>query len=318
MKRAKHIKGHGFKRSLILFAVAAMLAPVRTFAQNPGTQNISSPNTSSAGTASRNTSSLTAASGNTPMSKAMPQEKRPAQQKKADSGQSGYKTLGGRLMQYVVENGDTVYLAPLNAARIYEKKPRQKGREWRKYYKLVYNFAAVYPYVLVAKDIVNEADSVIKTDNLKYVSKDRYVGGIVKELFNSFEEPMKNMTVTQGQLMMLLIDRECGISSYDIIKTFKNQYAAGFWQGIAKLFGNSLKRRYDPEEEDRAIEDLVQQWEKGTFEQTYFEIFWKYPPMIELPPQYRKPDPTRSTNPASQAPSNRKVSDARLHDNGRK
>ncbi len=315
MKRAKHIKGcldlpSRYRQILILIAVAgaAMLAAPCVIAQNSGSRN----------DASGNKAPLTAVSGNAPMSKAMPQEKRPAQHSSADNGQSGYKTLGGKLMQYVVENGDTVYLAPLNAARVYEKKPRQKGREWRKYYRLVYNFAAVYPYVLVAKDIVDEADSVIRAGNLKYVSKDRYVSGIVKELFNSFEEPMKNMTVTQGQLMMLLIDRECGISSYDIIKTFKNQYAAGFWQGIAKLFGNSLKRRYDPDEEDRAIEDLVQQWEQGTFEQTYFEIFWKYPPMIELPPQYRKPDPTRSTNQASQAPNKRKVSDARPHDNGRK
>lgn len=217
------------------------------------------------------------------------------------SAQEGYARLGGKLMPYIIEGKDTVFLSPLAASRVYEKKPRQKGRQWRKYYKLVYNFAEVYPYALVAKDIVRQTDSTIKTNNLKYVSKDKYVDRIVKELFSSFENKMKNMTVTQGQLLMLLIDRECNISSYDIIKTFKNRYAAGFWQGMAKLFGNDLKRRYDPNGEDGAIEDLIRQWEKGTFEQTYFEIFWKYPPMIELPEKYRKPNPNLSRSQVQQA-----------------
>ena len=190
------------------------------------------------------------------------------------------------LMQYVIVDGDTVYLAPLKPARIYEKKPRQKGREWRKYYKLVWNFARTYPYAVVAKSVVGKVDSTIKADNLKYVSKDRYVNKVVKDLFNSFEKPMRNMTISQGALLMRLIDRECGIKPYEIIKEFKNAYAASFWQGIAKMFDNDLKRPYDPEGLDAPTEELVHQWWDGRFEQTYFEIFWEYPPIAEIPQKY--------------------------------
>ena len=193
-------------------------------------------------------------------------------------------------MPYIVEGGDTVYLSPLATAHIYEKKKRKKGRAWRKYYRLVYNFAKVYPFALVAKDIVYEVDSTITKENMRFVRKDVYVGKIVKELFNSFEKPIRNMTVTQGALLMKLIDRECGIAPYSIIKEFKNVYAATFWQGVARLFGNDLKKPYDPTGTDAAVEELVQQWENGTFEKTYFEIFWEYPPMTELPEKYRKPD----------------------------
>ncbi len=232
--------------------------------------------------------------------------------------QDGYATIAGKLMPYIVEGGDTVYLSPLAAARVYEKKPRQKGRQWRKYYRLVYNFAAVYPYALVAKDIVIRADSTIKKDNLKYVSKDRYVNAIVKDLFHAFEKPLSNLTVTQGQLLMLLIDRECHISSYDIIKTFKNGYAAGFWQGIAKVFGNDLKRHYDPKGEDAAIEELIQQWNEGKFEQTYFEIFWKYPPMIELPEKYKVSVPVQSRNPEPPKKTGQSTFVKLLHGNAQK
>lgn len=204
-------------------------------------------------------------------------------------GQSRVKESNGKMLTYIVEGKDTVYLAPLAAARVYEKKKRKKGRQWRKYYKLVYNFAKVYPYALVAKDIVAEVDSTIKKDNLKYIRKDRYVGRVTGELFESFEKPLKNLTISQGALLMRLIDRECGITPYYIIKEFKNRYAATFWQGIAKMFGEDLKTPYNPEGIDAPTEDLVHQWENGKFEQTYFEIFWKYPPMVELPEKYSKP-----------------------------
>ena len=55
------------------------------------------------------------------------------------------------------------------------------------------------------------------------------------------------------------------------------------------MFGDDLKAPYDPEGVDAPTEDLVHQWENGKFEQTYFEIFWKYPPMVELPEKYVKP-----------------------------
>jgi len=192
--------------------------------------------------------------------------------------QDGYKKVGGKIMGYYVEGKDTVFFAPLQAAHVYEKKKRMKGRAWRKYYRLVHNFAVVYPYALVAKDVVMEVDSTIKAKHLKYIRKELYVTAITKELFGKYEKTMRNMTVSQGQLLMRLIDRECGIDSYTIIKDFKNRYAAGFWQVIAKVFGSDLKKRYEPEGIDAPTEELVQQWEKGTFEQTYFEIFWKYPP----------------------------------------
>lgn len=189
---------------------------------------------------------------------------------------------GSQRMMLLVDGKDTVYVSEIAAAHIYEKKARKKGKEWRKYYKLVYNFAKVYPYALAAKDIVWVVDSTIRTDKLKYIKKDRYVNAIVKDLFNKYEKPLRNLTITQGQLLMKLIDRECDISSYDIIKQFKNGYAAAFWQGIARLFGNSLKKHYDPKGDDKNIEELVIQWNNGTFERTYFEIFGDFPPNVPI------------------------------------
>ena len=109
---------------------------------------------------------------------------------------------------------------------------------------------------------------------------------VQKELFDVFEKQMRSMTVSQGALLMKLIDREVGKSSYDIIKDYKNGMAAGFWQGVAKIFGTDLRKPYDPEGEDALTEELVHIWEAGDFQAFYFAIFWQDPPQLPSPEKY--------------------------------
>ncbi len=194
---------------------------------------------------------------------------------------------GKGYMQYIVEGKDTIFIDELPASKVYSRVPKQKGREWRKYYRLVHNFSKTYPYALVARDLVARADSTIEADGLKRGRKEKYVNELQKELFNVFEQPLRNLTVSQGALLMKLIDREAGKSSYNIIKDYKSGIAAGFWQGIAKLFGSDLKKPYDPEGEDKAVEELVDNWEAGDIQAIYFSLFWQDPPAIEIPEKYR-------------------------------
>lgn len=191
------------------------------------------------------------------------------------------------VLRYIVEGKDTIYIDQIRASKVYARVPKQKGREWRRYYRLVHNFSKAYPYALVARKLVIEADSTIAADKLKGVRRDRYVSSVQKELFDAFEGQMRKMTVSQGALLMKLIDREVGKSSYSIIKDYKNRIAAGFWQGIARMFGTDLKKPYDPEGEDKLTEELVEIWEAGDFPAFYWSLFWKDPPEVIIPEKYR-------------------------------
>jgi hypothetical protein len=195
------------------------------------------------------------------------------------------KSEGGEL-QYFVENGDTIYFDHLTASKVYSRLPKQKGKEWRKYYRLVHNFSKAYPYALVVKKLVIEADSTMAADNLKGMKREKYIAGVQKELFDVFESQMRSLTVSQGALIMKLVDREVGKSSYSLIKGYTSGITAGFWQGIAKLFGSDLKKPYDPEGEDARTEELVQIWEAGDYDAFYFSIFWKDPPQLQIPEKY--------------------------------
>lgn len=189
-------------------------------------------------------------------------------------------------LPYFVEGEDTVYYDTIEASKIYSRLPKQKGREWRQYYRLVHNFSKAYPYALVAKRLVHEADSTIAADKLKGVKRDKYVTKVQNELFEVFEGQMRKLTVSQGALIMKLVDREVGKSSYNIIKGYKSGIAAGFWQGIAKIFGSDLKKPYDPEGEDALTEELVMMWESGDFPMFYFSLFWQDPPKMPIPEKY--------------------------------
>ena len=190
------------------------------------------------------------------------------------------------MLPYFVEGEDTVYYDTITASKIYSRIPKQKGREWREYYRLVHNFSKAYPYALVARKLVTEADSTIAADRLKGVKREKYISEVQKELFDVFEGQMRKLTVSQGALIMKLVDREVGKSSYDIIKGYKSGITAGFWQGVAKIFGSDLKKPYDPEGEDRLTEELVQMWENGDFPALYWSLFWKDPPEMPIPEKY--------------------------------
>ncbi|HIZ86839.1 MAG TPA: DUF4294 domain-containing protein [Candidatus Coprenecus pullistercoris] len=182
----------------------------------------------------------------------------------------------GMYMQYIIDDhGDTVFMDTLDP--VY-KTARPKGKKWRQYYRLVHNFAKAYPYALLAEEKLREADSTIVTGGFNRREKNRYIRILQNELFDTFEKPLKNLTISQGKLLLRLIDRQTGITSYEILKDYKGKAAAGFWQGIAKLFGSDMKQPYDPEGEDKLTEELVILYNKGEFNKTYRSIFGKNPP----------------------------------------
>ena len=191
-----------------------------------------------------------------------------------------------KLMKYIIEGNDTIYIDEIQASRAFAKLPKQKGKDWRKYYRLVHNFSKAYPYALVARKLVMEADSTIAADRLRGAKREKYISGIQKELFDVFEGQMRNLTVSQGALIMKLVDREVGKSSYNIIKGYKSGITAGFWQGVAKMFGSDLKKPYDPEGEDMLTEELVKIWEAGDFPAFYRSLFWENPPEMPIPEKY--------------------------------
>lgn len=191
--------------------------------------------------------------------------------------------VSGTPMFYEVVDGDTVYVDVIKESRISSRGKRGAKTDWRKYYKLVYNFNKVYPYALVGRSLMAQVDSTIAADVTRKSQRTSYINSVERELLRLFEQDIRHMTISQGMVLLRLVDRECGMSGYEIIQTYESKLAANFWQLVARVFSHNLKTRYNPKGEDWQIEELVYIWESGQWDSFYRSIFGENPPKTVLP-----------------------------------
>ena len=204
------------------------------------------------------------------------------------SSENPEASAGAGYLRVLVENGDTTYYDALPPTYIFGRGSKQSDKNWREYYKLVWRFARVYPYALASGGLTHQVDSTLSATGYKGIRRQMYIDAIQKQLFKDFSGALHEMTISQGALLLKLIDRETGVPPYDIIHDYKSGAAAAFWQGIAKLFDNDLKSQYDPNGADATIEQLVWLWERGEFKGLYWSVFWEDPPVVKVPETYFK------------------------------
>ena len=162
----------------------------------------------------------------------------------------------------VVEGSDTLPILELPEVRVYERRDFEYLYLKRRYRRLIRNVKRAYPYAQIAGVRLKELDDHLLT--LKSEKEQReYINQAEKEIMQEFENEVRKLTVTQGIILVKLIDRETGRTSYQVIKELKGGITAFFWQGIARIFGNNLKTEYDPVNDDRILEDIVLGIEAG-------------------------------------------------------
>lgn len=141
----------------------------------------------------------------------------------------------------------------LSSSRIFTS---QDARD--QYLRLRYNVLKVLPYAKFAHERYNRLHEDLAQ------TKDRgqqkvLVKNCEREIKDMFNREIKNMTITQGEILIKLIDRETGNSSYDLVKQLKGGFTAFCYQSVARVFGHDLKQKYDPQE-DRDIENIIQHY----------------------------------------------------------
>ena len=188
-----------------------------------------------------------------------------------------FKKPSGYPMYYEAHDGDTTFFDTIDPIWVFPRGRKMKSGDWRKEYRLIYNFNKIYPYALVGRKMIAQVDSTIAADVTKRSQRTQYIKQVEKELLGIFTKDIKQMTTSQGVLLMRLVDRECGVSAFDIIKEYESGFAANFWQVIARLFSQDLKARYEPTGRDAKIEELVQIWDSGQWDQFYYSVFWEAP-----------------------------------------
>ncbi len=114
-----------------------------------------------------------------------------------------------------------------------------------------------YPYAITAAAILKDVSVTLDTLDGRR-DRRRYLKEIDRQLDASFKEPLKNLTVNQGHVLIKLINRQTGQNCYSIIRELKSGFSAVVWQSVGLMFNNNLRQNYDPTGRDQEMEAMVQ------------------------------------------------------------
>lgn len=128
--------------------------------------------------------------------------------------------------------------------------------ERAKFNRLRYNVLKVLPYARFAKQRYSKLNRALAENKGKREQKN-LVKACEKEIKDMFNKEIKNLTITQGEILIKLIDRETGYTTFELAKDMKGGFNAFFYQSVARIFGHNLKEKYDPQEQ-RDIESIIQ------------------------------------------------------------
>ena len=165
------------------------------------------------------------------------------------------------LVPVVYYNGDSLPARTLEMVRVVAPithAMRKRMEEWTKLRNAVY---VTYPYARKAGIILNDINTRLGSMQTEE-EKQSYIKTREKDLKKEFTDPLTQLSVYQGKVLMKLINRQTGNNCYNIIKEYKGGFTARFWQTVAFFFNSNLKQPYDPEGEDGQMENIVKEVER--------------------------------------------------------
>lgn len=173
---------------------------------------------------------------------------------KQDTGKVDYY-----LSEYVIYNGDTIPLTYLNEVVVMERPTFSTNDERRAYFRLRRKVFKVYPYALIASQKLTEVQE--QTADLKRKRKKRkFTREIERYLREEFEAELRKLTRSEGKILIKLIYRQTGYTTWDLISEYRGGLNALIYQTTAKFYDADLKATYDPftVEEDATVEMILQ------------------------------------------------------------
>ncbi len=163
----------------------------------------------------------------------------------------------------IIVDGDTIPYYRLNEVKVAESASLLTEKEIRKNQKLIRNVKKMLPYAKIGKQRLDELE--LRIADMPKRQRKEAIKQAEKDLLADFSDELKACTISQGMVLLKLIDRETGRTSYVLVDELRGKIRAGFYQTFARLFGYNLKSQYDPRKnkEDNLIERIVLSIERG-------------------------------------------------------
>jgi len=158
---------------------------------------------------------------------------------------------------FVVVDGETVFTSKIPQLDVIDFKDIN---ERKRFYKLKRRVLKVYPYALETKLKVDSLNHALDSIGKKR-KKRKYTRSVARVVKSQYSAALKNLTMKEGGILIKLIYRETGLSTYDLLRNYKGWWSATMWQAFAKMYDHNLKTIYDPinNREDVFIDRIISQ-----------------------------------------------------------
>jgi hypothetical protein len=161
-----------------------------------------------------------------------------------------------------VIDGDTIPEITLSFMEVTSKRTWKSKVAYNKFKRLEKKVVKVYPFAhLAAQKLEGYARELELVKSEK--EKKKFYKRIEAEIKEEYEGELRKLTVSEGRILIKLLDRETGNTSYKLVTELRGKFSAFFWQGLARIFGHDLKSEYAPKGADKDIEFIVQRIESG-------------------------------------------------------
>lgn len=176
-------------------------------------------------------------------------------------GAAAQDTFKSGIPSVLVEGGDTLNVMILNDIYVYPPRVSSGSANDAQYQKMIRDVKKTLPYAKLVYNTLIETYEYMMT--LPEKDRPAHLKQMENDLFAEYKPVLRKMSLSQGKLLIKLIDRECNQSSYDLLKAFLGPFRAGFWNIFAGMFGASLKSGWEPDGKDAATERVIELVEMG-------------------------------------------------------
>lgn len=163
---------------------------------------------------------------------------------------------------YIDIDGDTIPTILLRPYVKYGNEGKMSAKQERYYWKLVRDVRKCLPLAKLAANTMIETTEYIRTLPTQE-EREKHLRKMERDLVREYEPVLRKMSYSQGKVLLKLIVRECNSSPYEILQAYLGNFAANFWQAIARLFTADLKMDYNPDGKDALIEKIATKIEQG-------------------------------------------------------
>ena len=151
-------------------------------------------------------------------------------------------TIDGEIVIARITDDDTIYIADLDYVSITSKRLFENREEYLLYLRYRRYANKVYPYAVEAIRIFRELDQVTK--DMKKRHRNRHIRDLNNELKEKFGDPLKDLSKTQGIILVHMIEKELDTPLYFLIKDLRSGITARYWNTLGSLFGYKLREGY--------------------------------------------------------------------------